>query len=89
MSPTSTCIVAALYITACLLGIAGICLTTSIFLVRNKDGALFNEVHLAWFSKKVSDGPTPGRWGYVGPILIGASVIVGLFGNLIWLFISS
>jgi hypothetical protein len=87
MSPTTTCIVAALYIVACLRALAGIAVTLSVFFRHNHDGTANIETRLV-IGHKLPDHKYPGGWGYAGPVLIALSVITGLTGNLIWLLSS-
>jgi hypothetical protein len=84
MSCTATFIVAALYVLACILALAGIATTTSVYFRNNRDGTANIETHLV-IGHKLPDHKYPGAWGFVGPILIASSVILGLVGNLIWL----
>jgi hypothetical protein len=84
VSRTTTLAVAALYVLACLLALTGIALTTSVFLRNNRDGTFSAETRLV-IGHTLPDHKYPGGWGYAGPILIAASVITGLAGNLIWL----
>ena len=84
MSCITTFIVAALYIVACILAVTGIALTTSVYFRDNRNGTANIETRLV-IGHKLPDHKYPGAWGFVGPILIAASVIIGLVGNLVWL----
>lgn len=83
MSCTTTVIVAALYILACILALAGIATTVSVFARDNQDGTANVETRLV-IGHRLPDHKYPGAWGYAGPILIASSVITGLAGNLVW-----
>ena len=65
MSPTTTCIVAALYIVACLLALAGIAVTLSVFFRHNHDGTANIETRLV-IGHKLPDHKYPGGWGIRG-----------------------
>jgi hypothetical protein len=87
MPCTTTFIVAALYIVACILALTGIALTASVYFRNNADGTANIETRLV-IGHKLSDRKYPGGWGFAGPVLIALSVIIGLAGNLVWLLSS-
>jgi hypothetical protein len=80
MSCTTTFIVAALYVVACVVALVGIATTASVYFKDNSDGTLTIENRLT-IGCRLPEGP----WGAAGPILIASSVILGMCGNLIWL----
>jgi uncharacterized protein (UPF0212 family) len=87
MSCTTTFIVAALYIVAGILGLTGILLTVSVFQRDNENGTATVETRLV-IGRRLPDNKPLGWWGVAGPGLIASSVIVGMFGNLVWLLSS-
>jgi hypothetical protein len=87
MSCTTTFIVTALYIVACILALTGIALTVSVYSKDTKQGVGIIETRLV-IGHRLPDDKFPGACGYAGPILIGLSVVIGFAGNLVWLFSS-
>jgi hypothetical protein len=87
MSCTCTFIVAALYVFACILALAGIATTVSVYYRDNRDGTGDIQTRLV-IGHQLPDHKYPGAWGYAGPVLIASSVILGLVGNLVWLLSS-
>jgi hypothetical protein len=84
----TTIILAVLYTLSAVLAVAGIALTVSVFMRDNQDGTGDAETRLV-IGYRLSDHKYPGRLGFVGPILIASSVLIGLAGNFVSLWSSS